>query len=152
MKTKIEKNYTYNGLLFPIKIPEVEMFFYEGEWHPRINVLGLSEQIVQKLALSNNRLLGTQVKFIRSYFNMSLRDFASKIVGGLSHEAVNKWEKRGDLITNMDINVEKIIKLYICEKTMITEGQESSFFKSYKKIRSLKKNSPSDKGTGLLLA
>lgn len=137
MERKIEKNYTYNGLLFPIVLDKVEMVHYQDEWHPKLNVLKLSNEAIKTLALSQHRLTGNQIKFIRNYFNMSLRQFANDVVN-VSHGAVAKWEKTENSLTSMDINIEKIIRLYICEKLMA-----KTFFNDYKKINKLDKNDSS---------
>lgn len=114
MKTKIVKNYIYEGLGFPIELEEVEMFFLDDFWHPRVDVMKVAEEVIQKLAIQETRLTGNQVKFIRSYFSMPLREFGKKVVHE-SHMAVSKWEKRGDLPTNMNANTEHELRLFIIE-------------------------------------
>lgn len=112
MRSKRLKEYTYDGLGFPVKLLDVETVMVDGEWHPKINIERVSKDVIQKLAMQNERLTGNQLKFIRAYFSMSLRSFAKEVVNE-SHTAVSKWEKFGDHVTNMDINIEKIIRLYI---------------------------------------
>lgn len=69
------------------------MIFIDGDWHPKIDLQKLADVVIAKIAIQESRLTGNQVKFIRSYYSMSLRDFAEKVVHE-SHMAVSKWEKR----------------------------------------------------------
>lgn len=115
MKKKIVKNYVYEGLGFPINLSNVQMEEIMGQWTPVIDVEKISKETMLALAKQETRLTGNQIKFIRHYFAMSLRTFAQQVVSQ-SHTAVAKWEKFGDEITNMDINIEKIIRLYICDE------------------------------------
>ena len=95
MKTKTEPTFLYEGLGFPIELENVEMVNINGEWHPKIDIHYIANEIIKKLPTQEDRLTGNQVKFIRSYFSMPLREFG-EIVVHESHAAVSKWEKRGD--------------------------------------------------------
>ncbi|HFN0434705.1 hypothetical protein SC867_09075 [Legionella pneumophila serogroup 2] len=66
------------------------------------------------MAIQEERLTGNQVKFIRTYFSMSLSEFGKTVVHE-SHTAVSEWEKCGDEITNMNENTEQVLRLYIIE-------------------------------------
>jgi DNA-binding transcriptional regulator YiaG len=131
MKTKIEPTLLYEGLGFPIELKNVEMVDINGEWHPKIDVHSVANKIIKKLAIQEERLTGNQVKFIRSYFSMSLREFGEEVVHE-SHAAVSKWEKRGDEITNMNENTEQILRLYIIEQTQ-TKTEQKNFYSNYKR-------------------
>lgn len=111
MKSKTEKNYIYEGLGFPVLLSQVKMLFIQDEWHPKLNVKKIADLTIKKLIGQNGRLTGNQIKFIRTYFAMSLRDFAN--VMEVTHTAVNKWEKTKNSVTNMDINTEKMLRLYV---------------------------------------
>jgi len=134
MKKKVVKRYDYDGLGFPVTIENVDMLQIDGEWHPRIDVKEIAKLAIKKLASQTERLTGNQVKFIRSYFSMSLRAFA-EIVVNKSHTAVDKWEKLENKPTNMDINIEKIIRLYVHEKVNIEEKDD--FYENYKNLESI---------------
>lgn len=73
MKTKIEPVFLYEGLGFPIELEHVEMVNVHDEWHPKIDVRYIADEIIKKLATQEERLTGNQVKFIRTYFSMPLR-------------------------------------------------------------------------------
>ncbi len=123
METKIVKEYLYEGLGFPVALTNVELIYIENEWHPRIDVQKISDEVVKALAIQESRLTGNQVKFIRSYFSMPLRVFGEKVVHE-SHMAVKKWEQKGDNPTNMNSNTEHELRLYIVEE-MHSRSRES---------------------------
>ena len=111
MKSKTEKNYIYKGLGFPVLLSQVKMHLIQDEWHPLLDVKKISDLTIKKLVAQDGRLTGNQVKFIRTYFAMTLRDFAN--VMEVTHTAVNKWEKTQNSVTKMDINTEKMLRLYV---------------------------------------
>ncbi|HDV5785688.1 TPA: hypothetical protein RJD83_002664 [Legionella pneumophila] len=146
MKSKIVKNYIYEGLGFPVELQEVELVCIDDEWHPKVDVQGVADEVIAKLAEQEARLTGNQVKFIRSYYSMPLREFGDKVVHE-SHMAVSKWEKKGDLPTNMNLNTEHELRLYIIEKTLFkTKRSKSKFYDAYiatKKFFSVEQKRPS---------
>ncbi|QIV94028.1 helix-turn-helix transcriptional regulator [Allofrancisella frigidaquae] len=85
----------------------------------------------KKIGESKDRITGNQLKFIRSYFKMSLRQF-SEVVNE-SHTAIAKWEKSGNEVAKMDLNIEKIIKMYICRE-VIKDTDDKSLMKIFNKI------------------
>lgn len=127
MNAKKVKNYSYEGFGIPIELDEVEMIFIDGDWCPKIDLQKLADEVIAKIAIQQSRLTGSQVKFIRSYYSMSLRDFAEKVVHE-SHMAVSKWEKKGDLTTNMNTNTEHELRLYIIENIHKTNRESKSKF------------------------
>jgi DNA-binding transcriptional regulator YiaG len=112
---KRERGIIYEGLGFPIMLHNVEMIKIDDEWHPKIDVKKISSYAIKAQASQKQRLTGNQIRFIRNFFSMSLREFGNEVVHE-SHAAVNKWEKHGNQVTSMDINIEKILRLYIHEK------------------------------------
>jgi DNA-binding transcriptional regulator YiaG len=119
MKTKIVKHYVYEGLGFPVELGNVEMVYLDNDWHPRVDVQKVADDVVKQLAIQETRLTGTQVKFIRSYFSMALREFG---------EAVKKWEQKGGSPTNMNSNTEHELRLYIVEKLHSRSRESKSKF------------------------
>jgi hypothetical protein len=138
MKSKIVKNFIYEGFGFPLQIKNTRLYLIDNEWLPKIDVRMLAESVIVKLPFQKERLTGYQVKFIRDYFEMSLREFANKVVNE-SHSAVAKWEKFENRPTNMDINVESNLRLYILDKVAIKSKKDrQDFYGKYQTIRSLK--------------
>jgi len=117
MSKKLVKNYIYRELGFPIELHDVEMVFFDGEFHPKIDVRKTADLAIKSLVSQKARLTGNQIKFIRVYLSMSLREFA-KIVNE-SHMAVKKWEDFKDKPTNMDRNIEIMLRLHIYDYTAI---------------------------------
>lgn len=111
MNKKIEKKYIYNGLGFPIILHNVEMVEFDGEFQPKIDVRKIADSAIKKLVVQPTRLTGNQIKFIRTYLSKSLRQF-SEIVNE-SHMAVKKWENFKEKPTNMDKNIEILLRLHI---------------------------------------
>ncbi|MCX7114491.1 MAG: hypothetical protein NTW08_01045 [Gammaproteobacteria bacterium] len=133
MKTKMIENYVYDGLGFPIELEKVEMVYVNQDWHPKIDVHHIADQIIMQLAIQASRLTGNQIKFIRSYFSMSLREFGNSVAHA-THMAVSKWEKKGDEITAMNESTEQVIRLYILEKKR-DDSAKSDFYKDYQKSK-----------------
>ena len=132
MKSKIKKKYIYQGFGFDVELNEVELIFINNEWMPKIDVKKAANLVMAQIPFQHERLNGFQVKFIRDYFGMSLRDFARDVVK-VSHMAVSKWEKFKTKPTNMDINIECLLRLYILEKT--EKFNEKKFYSMYREIR-----------------
>lgn len=135
MKTKTESSFLYKGLGFPIELEHVAMICINGEWMPKIDVRKIADEAIKKLAIQEERLTGNQVKFIRSYFSMTLREFGKTVVYE-SHTAVNKWEKCGNDITNMNENTEQVLRIYIIERTQTkTQAEQENFYSNFKKSK-----------------
>ena len=131
MKTKIVNNYVYDGLGFPVDMKDVEMVYIENDWHPKIDVQKIADDVIAQLAVQEARLTGNQVRFIRSYYSMPLREFGEKVAHE-SHMAVSKWEKKGDFPTKMNANTEHELRLYIIEKSLSkSQESKSKFFDIY---------------------
>ncbi len=127
------KEYIYEGLGFPIELNNVEMIFVNGEYAPKIDVRSVADKAMKNLVLQKTKLTGNQVKFIRSYFSLSLRDFG-KIVNE-SHTAVRKWEKFNNKSTNMDPNIETRIRVYVYDKICIrNKNDKLKFYDQYHAI------------------
>jgi DNA-binding transcriptional regulator YiaG len=135
MKTKIEPTFLYDGFGFPLELENVEMIKFNEGWRPKIDVHYVADEIIKKLATQEERLTGNQVKFIRSYFSMPLREFGETVVHE-SHTAVSKWEKCGDEITSMNENTEQVLRLYIIEQTQTkTKADQKNFYSNFKRSR-----------------
>lgn len=135
MKKKIIKKFKYEGLNFPIELLNVTMVMVDGEWHPKIDVRKVADAIIKEIPFQKERLTGSQIKFIRTYFEMSLRDFALKVVNE-SHTAVAKWEKFDGKSTNMDINIEILLRLHVIERVVAkSQKQKNKFFDNYMELR-----------------
>lgn len=122
MSKKIVKKYIYQGFGFPIELNDVEVVVLSGEAHPKIDVKKTAEVVIKSLVSQKSRLTGNQIKFIRTYFSMSLRVFA-KLVNE-SHMAVKKWENFKNEPTNMDKNIEIMLRLHIYSQVSIKDKND----------------------------
>ena len=114
MKEKILNEYVYDGLGFPITLLHVPMVEVMGVWAPKIDYNKLQKIMFLLLAHKPIPLTGNEMRFVRQYSEMSMEKFGQ--IFGVSHAAVSKWEKRGNELTNADINTERLIRLFILEE------------------------------------
>lgn len=136
MTKKIMKKFIYEGLGFPIELHDVEMIIINGEYAPKIDVRDVADKAIKSLVLQKTKLTGNQVKFVRTYFSASLRDFG-KIVNE-SHAAVKKWEDTKNRPTNMDSNIETRIRLYIYDKICVkSKSDKIKFYDQYQAINEI---------------
>jgi DNA-binding transcriptional regulator YiaG len=139
VKKKIVKNYIYEGLGFPITLHNVELVEFDGEFHPKIDARKISDMAIISLVDQKSRLTGNQIKFIRKYFFKSLREFS--IIVNESHMAVKKWENFNEKPTNMDINIEILLRLFIYDQTSIKFSNDKkrlvNFYRQYKILREM---------------
>lgn len=127
MKSKIQKNYCYMGLGFPIELEQVEMVKLGSEWHPRVDVRKVASEAIELLATKDSVLTGNEVRFIRTHLGMSLREFAQSVVHE-SHTAVKNWEKKGNRATAMNPNTEFVIRNFIIEQTLSKAEKKSKYY------------------------
>jgi len=106
---KTEKNYREDILGFPVIIDEVAVDTRHDI--AMIDYEALSLRALAILATIERRLTGSEVRFIRGYFGLTLQAFASRL--GCTHAAVMKWEERGALHTKMAWSTEKDIRLLV---------------------------------------
>lgn len=133
MNKKIIKNYIYEGLGFPVELHNIKMVKVGDEYHPQIDVRKIADSVIHSLVLQKSRLTGNQIKFIRTYFSMSLREFA-KVVNE-SHTAIQKWENFQNESTNMDKNIEIVLRLHIFDRIIIKrkndEKRKAEFYNKF---------------------
>ncbi|SRR5260221_13795106 len=130
MNKKTVKKYTYMGLGFPIELYNVNMVQINNNWQPKIDVKAIADFAIKNLITQESRLTGNQIKFIRSYFQMSLRDFG-KIINE-THAAVKKWEDHLDKQTKMDVNIEIMMRLFIYNRVYKdTKENKIKFYDNY---------------------
>ena len=111
MEIKIVKEYTDTGLGFPVHIRNAELIKVRGTWALKIDHNKLNTMVALALSTGNSRLTGNQLKFIRYFFKMTLKDFGERF--GVSHSTVVSWEKKGNSSTRMEWGTEKDIRLEV---------------------------------------
>jgi hypothetical protein len=109
MERKIADRYLDHSYGFPVLLLNVELVKVRGTWTPVIDYQKFAKNVVDKLCKTSGRFSGNHVRFIRQYFEMTLKDFASTL--NVTHPAVMKWEKASDNQTGMHWSMEKDIRL-----------------------------------------
>lgn len=117
METKIQKEFVDTGLGFPVRLRNAPMVKVRGTWTPKINYNHLAEAVLHSLAFKPSRLTGSEIKFIRTHFEMTLQEFAKRFC--VTHVAVIKWERSKDQPTVMTWTTEKDVRLFILSKLRV---------------------------------
>lgn len=114
MLRKIKKSHIDQGFGFPVKLLNVPMAKVRGEWTPAIDYNLLAAVVLRELCEKDGRLTGSEVKFIRQHFEMTLQEFAKRF--GVTHPGVLKWEALKNRPTGMNWATEKDIRLFVLLK------------------------------------
>lgn len=106
------KNYKWNGFGFPIifeKLPAVKI---RGELVPDVDLNLYARSLVEFICAEQEiPFSGSQVKFIRHFFNNSLREFAKFL--NVKHQSVMRWEEKKQSAARIDVNTEIVMRLKI---------------------------------------
>lgn len=129
MDRKVQKSYIYDGFGFPINLIDVPMIKTRGEWTPDINYIQLQRELVYILAIKPTCLTGSQIKFIRKFFKMTLKDFGLEF--GVSHVAVLGWEAEANEQVKINPATEKCIRLFILDSLV---KQDKKFRETYHQV------------------
>lgn len=142
-QTKKQKNYIYNGLGFPIVLEEAEFKKIKNQWVLKINVEEVADEAIRLLPTKSTGLTGAEIRFIRTYFELSKRKFAEEL--NVSHTAVNKWESFDQERAKIDSHVEVMLRALVMLK-LNEESDFSNFFRGLidesKKFSDDKKSRP----------
>ena len=130
MEKKIQKRFDYTGFGFPAVLLDVPMGMVRGTWTPLVDYNKLQRDIVEALAYKPVRLTGSEIHFIRAYFEMTLVEFGNRF--SVSHPAVIKWESAGDEPAAMSWAVEKDIRLFILDSL---SSRPTAIVKLYRDLR-----------------
>ena len=114
MEQKIQKRYIDYGLGFPVVLLNAPMVKVRGQWALHVNYKDYQKATLHLLAHKPARLTGNEVKFVRTFFEMTVRAFAERF--SVKHPAVLKWESKGDVSTQMTWSTEKDIRLFILDE------------------------------------
>jgi transcriptional regulator with XRE-family HTH domain len=144
MKRKI-KNYKWHGFGFLVIFNELPAVKLNGELVPDLDLGLYATPIIEYICADQNLpLSGNQVKFIRHYFNMSLREFA--VFLNVKHQSIMRWEQKKNLAARIDRNTEFVVRLLVLKKiksssksidSLISKVEEISNADSIKKYKQL---------------
>ena len=130
METKIQKKYVDHGCGFPVLLHNVPMVKVRNVWTPKINYNEFSRSVILSLSSNKKLLTGSQVKFIRLYFKLTLKEFGQRF--GVTHSAVIAWESKENQATKMDWATEKDIRLEIVNRILGTPEEIGNLFSTLK--------------------
>lgn len=119
MKTTKE-TIIFNHLGFPIILIDWPHLEINGSWEPDIHYEALERLIFEMLPYKPSRLTGAEIKFIRTYLEMTQAQFAKWLRDIKDASTVAIWEKFDLKQTNIDSAMEKSLRMqlivYISEK------------------------------------
>ncbi len=114
MEKKVVKRFVYEGLGFPIVLMDVCLAKKRGNWTPAIDYNKLQKHVLLALSHKPFPLTGSEVHFIRVYFELTLEHFGKQL--GVTHVAVLNWEKSQDKPAKINPTTELFLRLLILEK------------------------------------
>jgi DNA-binding transcriptional regulator YiaG len=126
MEKKIQKKYVDHGCGFPVLLHNVTMVKVRNVWTPQINYNDFSKSVVLSLSANSSRLTGNQIKFIRLYFEMTLKEFGQRF--GVTHPAVIAWESKENRASKMDWATEKDSRLEIVKRILGNSEEIGNLF------------------------
>lgn len=113
------KNYKWNGFGFPVIFESLPAIKLRGEIVPDVDFNSFTKPLVEFICSEQKvPLSGNQVKFIRHFFDMSLRDFAQFV--NVKHQSVMRWESKKQAAAKIDVNTEIVMRLIILKKLKST--------------------------------
>lgn len=128
-KQKIEKEFIYHGLGFPIVLRNVPMIELRGIWTPDIDFNILQKVMLLTLAHHPADLTGNQIHFIRVWIGVTQTEFGKLL--GVTHAAVAKWEKTKNNPSKMSLSTQRELRLYLLDHLL---SKDEDFRKAYKLI------------------
>lgn len=75
---RIEKRFVYEGFGFPVVFLNVPMIEVRGTWTPSVDYNKLTRAVVLALAHKPARLTGSEIRFVRLFFEMTLESFGKR--------------------------------------------------------------------------
>lgn len=121
--------FVYEGLGFPILLMNVPMIKVFDIWTPDIDYNLFQKQVLIALAHRSFPFTGDELRFIRTYFELTFQRFASQF--GVTHAAVMKWENRKEKIAKIQPSTEMCIRLFILEKLGVSNDRFRSIFRTF---------------------
>ena len=126
-RQKIEKEFVYEGLGFPVLLKNVPMIEIRGVWTLDIDLNILQKVVLLALAHHPTDLTGNQVRYIRLWKNMTQVEFGKLL--GVTHPAVVKWEKAGDKASKMNLTTQRDLRLLLLDKLL---SKDEDFRKAFR--------------------
>jgi len=131
-RRKIEKEFEYLGLGFPVILFKVPMVEVRGVWTPEIDYSLLQRVVLRALAHYSSSLTGNHVRFIRSWLGLTQTAFGELF--GVTHTAVVKWEKANDRSSKIVLTTERELRMVILDQLL---KKAEDFRNAYRVIHGL---------------
>ncbi len=142
------KKYKFEGFGFPVIFDELPAVKVRGELVPDVDFDKYAKPLIEHIcARQDVPISGNQVKFIRNYFGMSLREFAKML--NVTHQSVMRWEEHLASNAHIDAHTELILRLIVVRRMQSKEVVIKSILsrvenlatvkqmKSYKKLNEI---------------
>lgn len=138
MKKKLAKEYEYDGLGFPILLMNFPVITVRGVEVPDIDYNDLQKKVLLTLSSKPFPLTGSEIRFIRQYFQMTYVEFANKF--GVTHAGVINWEKLKNHSAKITPTTELCIRLEILDYLHVKDKVFREAFRkfNYLEIKSQK--------------
>lgn len=120
---KILESYTFKGFGFDVLLKNVPIKSVDGDDYPNINMNELKAHTAKALLTSRQRLIGHQMKFLRTYLKMSFDDVFAKI--HIPASTLRSWENKGSEFTGLNLDQEKAFRIMVINQ--ILEQEKSKF-------------------------
>ena len=133
-KQKIEKEFIYQGLGFPVVLKNVPMVQLHGVWTPDLDYNTLQKVVLVALAHHPADLTGNQIHFIRVWLGLTQIQFGKLL--GVTHPAVVKWEKTKNKPSKISLSTQRELRLYLLDHLL---SKDEDFRKAFKIIISVTK-------------
>ncbi len=114
MEHRVEEELVVESLGFPVRLRNVPMRKFRGEWEPDINWNDLQHVVLWALAHKPTPLTGDEVRFVRHFMECTLQEFAELCAVG-THPTVMNWESKGARPTGMHRSTEIVLRARILE-------------------------------------
>lgn len=128
-KQKIEKEFVYYGLGFPITLRNVPMIELRGIWTPDIDFNILQKVVLVALAHHPADLTGNQIHFIRTWLGLTQAEFGNLL--GVTHPAVGKWERSENKSSKINLTTQRELRLYILDHLL---SKDEDFRRAFRLI------------------
>jgi DNA-binding transcriptional regulator YiaG len=140
MQRKVVKRYIDHGFGFPVILHHVPMIKALGQWTPDINYKQLERSVLLALVNKPSRFTGSEVRFIRHYFKLTLQAFGERF--DVRHSAVIKWEKAQDAPTRMEWSTEKDIRLFTMDQLLPEKELAKKIVTLYRELNQKRNDEP----------
>lgn len=120
----MKKKLIWEGLGFPILLIGFPIKKIGNEKFPDVNMKDIQEKAFHSLMMKEIRLTGSELKFIRTYLQLTQQEF-SKAINSRDRSSVSQWEQKKDKLTGMDLNTEIMVRLFMakqCEEGSVKKG------------------------------